>query len=80
MTTNSPATTGDPHTALRRWSGIGAGILIAGVVTLAIGVAIWKPLGTAPELWSMATWALIGVGLIVTVIATATLAAESGKN
>ena len=65
---------------LRVWSGLGSCILIAGVVSLAVGVALWKPLGTAPELWSMATWALIGVGLIVTIIATATLAAKSGKN
>jgi hypothetical protein len=78
-TTSTPATS-DPHTSLRRWSAVGAGILIAGVVTLAIGVAVWKPLSTAPELWTMASWALIGVGLVVTVIATATLAAKSGRN
>ena len=62
---------------LRLWSGIGAAILIAGVVLLAVGVALWKPLGTAPELWMMGTWALVGIGLIVTVISTTTLAAKT---
>ena len=62
---------------LRLWSGIGAAILIAGVVLLAVGVALWKPLGTAPELWTMGTGALVGIGLIVTVISTTTLAAKT---
>jgi len=62
---------------LRLWSGIGAAILIAGVVLLAVGVALWKPLGTAPELWTMGTWALVGIGLIVTVISTTMLAAKT---
>ena len=62
---------------LRLWSGIGAAILIAGVVLLAVGVALWKPLGTAPELWTMSTWALVGIGLIVTVISTTRLAAKT---
>lgn len=66
------------HT-LRVWSGVGSCILIAGVVTLAVGVALWKPLGTAPELWALATGILIVAGLVVTVIATSTLAAKSRR-
>ncbi|WEO76403.1 hypothetical protein BJQ94_13645 [Cryobacterium sp. SO2] len=65
--------------SLRIWSGIGAGILTAGLILLAFGVAFWKPLSTAPDLWAMTTWALVGVGLIVTVIATATLATRSRR-
>jgi len=64
------------HT-LRIWSGIGSGILIAGIALLALGIAVWKPLSTAPELWTMAVWAVVGVGLVVTIIATTTLAIRS---
>lgn len=64
---------------LRVWSGLGSCVLIAGVVSLAVGVALWKPLGTAPEPWAVATEILIAVGLVVTVIATATLAARSRR-
>jgi hypothetical protein len=66
--------------ALRIWSAIGSGLLIAGVITLAVGVAIWTPLSTAPELWTMTTWALIGVGVVLTIISTATLASTSRQN
>jgi multisubunit Na+/H+ antiporter MnhB subunit len=62
---------------LRIWSGVGAGVLVAGVVLLAVGVALWKPLSTAPELWTMGTWGLLGAGIIVTVLATTTLAARA---
>jgi fructose-specific phosphotransferase system IIC component len=76
MTTGTSSPT---SRALRVCSAIGAGLLIGGVITLAVGVAVWKPLSTAPELWTMTTWTLIGVGLVVTIIATATLAATARK-
>jgi len=65
--------------SLRLWSGIGAGLLIAGVVVLAVGVALWKPLSSAPEAWAIGTGALIGSGLIVTIVATSVLAARGRR-
>ncbi|PXA68241.1 hypothetical protein [Cryobacterium arcticum] len=66
--------------ALRIWSAVGAGILIVGVVALFAGVAIWQPLSTAPDIWTAATWVLLGVGLVLTILATSTLAARSGQH
>lgn len=65
---------------LRIWSGIGAGILVAGVILLGIGVLLWHPLSTAPELWSGSIWVVLPLGLVVTVIATTTLAARSRQH
>ncbi|WP_130177916.1 hypothetical protein [Cryobacterium sp. SO1] len=64
---------------LRLWSGVGSFVLVAGVVFLAVGVALWKPLATAPGLWALGTGILIGAGLVVTAIATSTLAAKTRR-
>lgn len=66
--------------AVRIFSAVGAGILIIGVVVLFIGVAIWQPLSTAPDLWTAATWVLLGGGLVLTILATSTLAARSRQH
>jgi hypothetical protein len=66
-----------PVRSLRMWSSIGAALLVVGVFVLTLGAVFWKPLSSAPGVWTTGIWGLVGTGLVVTIIATATLAATS---
>ena len=66
-----------PVRSLRILSAVGAGILLIGVAFVVIAIVAWQPLNTAPVAWIVATAVILAMGLVLTIIATATLAARS---
>lgn len=61
-------------TALRGFSAAGAALLLIGIASLIIGVVTWWPLVAPPEVWVYATGFVIVAGLVVTIMASTTLA------